>query len=386
MSIKDFWQNAIKYRLAGGHAADHAAMGLGAAPGLYNIKPTNMRHWRKSVANVIAGVADAKIACIGDSTTYGAGSTGSGTNNFRAGSWPTRLAALLSAIGIPAVQGSGNWNGSINPVSNGDPRWSLGAGWTQNGTATLGGPLIMNTTTTNVLSFTPGVQFDTIKIWYLQLSGLGTFSVSVDGGASLASVNCSGTTVFTSATVSCPNTSARIDITPTTLGNGFYIALVAVSLSTTKKVLIDNFGWYGQPISAFTGNTAVFSPIPALTAYAPDLTIICHTINDCVAGTAIATYTASHQSVINAAKAGGGDVMLMCGAPSGNTQYPANGAAYVNALKALAISNDIPLIDIDNRWTSYAASNPHGMYYDVLHPSAVGYIDIARAVAQAVTA
>jgi lysophospholipase L1-like esterase len=49
----------------------------------------------------------------------------------------------------------------------------------------------------------------------------------------------------------------------------------------------------------------------------------------------------------------------------------------------LAISNDIPLIDIFGRFTSYAVSNPLGLYNDSAHPSAAGYADKGAAIFRA---
>jgi len=47
--------------------------------------------------------------------------------------------------------------------------------------------------------------------------------------------------------------------------------------------------------------------------------------------------------------------------------------AYNQAIRGLAVTNNIPLIDIYSRWQSYAVSNAVGLYYDQIHPNGQGY-------------
>lgn len=336
---------------------------------------------RAAFAKVQDGVADARVFILGNSITYGAGTSGSLTANLRAKSYPTKLAALLTAAGTPSVQGSGNYNGGVTPLNTGDPRWSLGAGWANaSGVNTLGGYTLFNSSTNNVLSFSPGVQFDTIKIWYIQNAGLGSFTVSVDGGATLGTVACNGSMSLTSATVTCPNTATRIDFTPTTLGTGMYIALVEVSLSTKKQVLISNFGFHGGRVANFVTGTGPWAPLPALTSMAPDLTVICMTTNDIAQSTSIPTFSAQMQTLIDAAKAGGSDVALMSDIPFSSAVFTATAPFFVGALKDLAAANGCPFVDMVDRWASYSFSQPYGFYFDTVHGSNLGAVDQARAL------
>lgn len=76
-----------------------------------------------------------------------------------------------------------------------------------------------------------------------------------------------------------------------------------------------------------------------------------------------------------------GDVILLTSNPHQSLAFTAlNQAKY-----ELAISNDIPLIAIYDRFTSYAVSNPLGYFNDAAHPSAAGYADkeltICRSIA-----
>ena len=55
---------------------------------------------------------------------------------------------------------------------------------------------------------------------------------------------------------------------------------------------------------------------------------------------------------------------------------------YINVAKALAVTNDCPLVNLNDRWVSYtaAAALSPSFYYDAIHPSASGYADIATAI------
>ncbi len=55
---------------------------------------------------------------------------------------------------------------------------------------------------------------------------------------------------------------------------------------------------------------------------------------------------------------------------------------YQNAIYALSTSNNIALLDLTQRWTSYAVWNPIMPYGDILHPGAAGYADIALAMTE----
>lgn len=55
-------------------------------------------------------------------------------------------------------------------------------------------------------------------------------------------------------------------------------------------------------------------------------------------------------------------------------------AEFVGVVKQLAAANNLPMIDMTTRWTSYAYTNPVMAYHDPFHPGALGYSDFELAV------
>lgn len=335
--------------------------------------------WRKALAKVRSGGGRAKLALIGDSTTMGAGSTGASTNNAIVKSYPTQLAALLNSYHVGALASS-SWGIALLPAT--DPRVVYGTGWVQaTAVASLGGPMAScpNTATT-ALAFTPADQWDTCDIYYAKNSGLGTFTVNVDGGATLATVNANATSGFAKETISTTLGSHTVNIARNGTGGTIYIAGIHCYNSAENVVDVFNLGWYGSKVSQWHVTTNGWSTGNALPILAPDLSVICLTINDWNAATDTSAYTASMQALIDVAKTTG-DVILMTGVPSSTSSASVEQQATYNAICAsLAASNDIQIIDLTERWGSYVESNALGYYADGLHPLAIGYADIAAVV------
>jgi hypothetical protein len=55
---------------------------------------------------------------------------------------------------------------------------------------------------------------------------------------------------------------------------------------------------------------------------------------------------------------------------------------YITAMYQLAITNQIPIIDLFDRWGSYERANiaPFLFYGHILHPNGPGYSDFAQAI------
>ncbi len=46
-------------------------LGAGRSNGIYNLKPSNTKYWRRGLANVLSGTSHAALLALGDSTTAG---------------------------------------------------------------------------------------------------------------------------------------------------------------------------------------------------------------------------------------------------------------------------------------------------------------------------
>lgn len=355
-----------------------------SASGLMNIGAPNLLHWRKAIAKVRDGTGRGRLVLIGDSTTAGAGAGTGGTLNYNgayAKNWPRALGALLSAT-VPTSDNS-FFGDQCQNVAYGtyDPRVVLGTGWapTQN---SLGGNMFHFTVgSPGTLAFTPAGQIDTITIYYLNATG--TFTVNVDGGASLGTVTPSGTFLVSSQTFTVTKGAHTINMVAVNDAQVYVLGVVSYD-STTPAIDIIQTACSGSTASTFTSTGLGWSPMTVLAILAPDLTEIGLTINDSNAATALATYQTQMQAIITAAQLSG-DALLMVGAPS-NTANATNGTLdqYVGAVKSLALANNNGVVDLKTRWVSYAVTNPQLPYFDSLHPMRLGYRDIAQAVYEAI--
>jgi hypothetical protein len=94
------------------------------------------------------------------------------------------------------------------------------------------------------------------------------------------------------------------------------------------------------------------------------------------------TYPTQMQSIINAAKAGGADVLLMTGNPSRvDTITDTVQQQFNTALKKLAVTNSLPMIDQAARYTDWVTLNGKGWMYNANHPNESQYTDLGAFLA-----
>jgi lysophospholipase L1-like esterase len=358
------------------------------ASGVFNLNASSLLSWRKALANVRTGLGRGKIAVIGDSTSMATGAGASGALNlggaFPSG-WVQVLAARL-ASSVPTSTGSiiCDQGTALAPISYAtyDTRVTLGANWAASGSlGCIGGELFTFTAgAINNFSFTPVAAFDTIVVYYARGGGAASATVNVDGGASLGTLTFAGGAALVTTTFTVAKATHTINIVPVNDGPLNILGFQTFD-STTPAVDIVQLGIFGATTSTVGSASPNAWGLSALTTIAPSLTIIDLSINDSNNLTSLTTYTNSAINIINTAKTTG-SVMLMSGPPS-NTTQATNGtlATYVNALKSLAVSNNLPFLDLTTRWTSFAVTNPVLPYFDPLHPGKLGYQDIGSAVA-----
>lgn len=162
--------------------------------------------------------------------------------------------------------------------------------------------------------------------------------------------------------------------------------------STISSLQFINAGYDGATTTNWNNITSAYSAGNFATLGA-NLTIIALGINDILPSNGpipVATTSANIQTFITSAQTTG-DVILICENPAvvASTQSLANQTLYWNAVKALATSNNIPLVSIFDRWFSYEYSNPLGYYMTGafpinLHPDGQGYSDYAQAIYNAI--
>lgn len=360
--------------------------GSGGFPNVFNYTSpaTQLVKWRKAIANVKTGQGNARIMCVGDSTTFGVG-TGSSTSvgDMKPFSYPTQLANRLNAIGINAhansFAGYGQSSGLPNNFIN-DARIVAGNSWVPHTFPTVGGEYLKASTSTNSLAFTPTVPVDTFKI-ITPVGAFGHIGFDINGG----------TQTNVDETVGPVNGFVETVITGTLGTNtlnikyisGATVFLVGVEAYDSSKKWVDvyNVGWSGAKSVDLSAAT-VLSSYPWI---APDLSILNCGINDWNFGVSIATFTTQVQSIITALKAIG-DVVLVAPNPS-DTNVGAGASVavqqtFVAALYALASTNNLPLFDLFNRMQgTYALDNAAGYAADNVHLNKNGYADAAQFLA-----
>ena len=341
----------------------------------------------RALGNVQGGISDAKIAVIGDSTTYG--TTG---GSALEGIGPTNtIAELLTSAGFTSALGLSIPQDPANVGA--DVRWSAGTGWTQPvDTFAWGGLSAMytgaNGAGANTLTFTPsgGYSYDTFDIWYLQRTAAGTVQANIDGGSNTPIVTA-GTLAGKKATITATAGTSHVVQLGSVTGASVFIIGVEPSLSTTSKVRVANMGVYGSKTSDWINEAhALNGPLDCIAAYAADHYIINLGVNDAGAGVPTATFLAHLLTLATTCISTGAGVTIMSNVPSqaADGTYLANEALYAQALPAFCQTNGYDFADLFNAWggvTGYATLQPLGFYGagpSLLHPSALGYSDIGR--------
>lgn len=367
---------------------------------VYNWKPlTNLTNWRAAKQRVQSNSGNARILCIGDSTTFGVGSTGSLTaGNMIPLSYPTKLSAALLAGGLNASwdswNGSGSLSGAGSPARGGnDSRLNFhgAVDWSQSTAPTFGGQHFFATSGgTNPLSFTPTHNVDTFLVmYYNNSSGSGKLKIDIDGGTAQQIDGTLGTGQISSATITAGAVGSHTLNMNWVSGTAYCPGMFAYD-STKSVVDVANAGVSGCLASYFNTNGIISgnSPVAALGIH--DLFIIDLGINDWVNSTALGTWASAMQTNISACKAYG-DVILMSPNPSGQTTgggetgIPLTNTQlqFINTYRALSLANNVPLFDLWNRWGSYEgmAAVPTPLVFNNYHPIAAGYTDIASFLA-----
>jgi lysophospholipase L1-like esterase len=333
----------------------------------YNLKQAHLRRTRAAMGKVLAQTGYARFAFLGDSTVAGAYGGNSGTN-----SWPARFIALLEKAGYPKL-GTG-LVACFNNYAAAEPRITL-----YSGTVSLSAfsNMVTNSTTLN------GVQFDTtttgevgtvMDVFYDNSSA--PFDVNIDGGAKVRVTPPGGNSIGIYSVTGLANTTHQA---------------IAWRVSGTMRILgfrlranaaygVDSYnaGISGAKTDSLASTNFQHVTQTAVTAAgwnADCVFIMCET-NDAGQATAVATFKANLQTAINTAKAASTDIVLVAGFPLNGTDL----TTYTAALYQLADSNDLPLIDMQARWGTWAAANALGQYSDNAHPTASGYADAGRAI------
>lgn len=334
-------------------------------------------HWRLALQKVRDNTGDARILCVGDSTTSGVGSTGGNVQNST--SFPQRLIQFMNTTITPTVAGC------VIPTtgSPADSRVPLPSGWSNQGFGAGANASYEGPDSAGNGVFSPAVNCDGMYFIY-EAGGAGTVTATVTGGTPTV-VTFPGTNgTFRSPLISAGSASAAntLTLTPAVSGNFVFFAGVEPVLSTKRQVLVSNAGVPGSTTTDWAVTNAPSGGADFIKAVAPDLTIISLGINDAAAAVSAATVSTNLQTLITAAKVSG-DVILATPLPNQTAGTIAQEKLYLPVYYSLAQSNSCLLLDEFARLGS--AYNANFMNGDGTHGNDYGYWDWSQAFMQLLT-
>lgn len=352
-----------------------------------------LKHFQAGLGRVLSGTGNMTILCDGDSTWLSLGAViGGGTGDGKTLSICGQLLNLFRAAGIPSISqnfiGDGQTGNASTENHTYDPRLVLGSGWASCAPQfrALGGTVLCANSATGSTTFTPTEPIDTIKFCYLNGSGNGTFSYSIDGGLAVnINTNTTAGTACTIVTAS-PPAYHSVAFNWVSGAQGVYLGSIIDTNSTLHQV---NFLIAGWPSSSSTdhANTAnSFGGIistSSLAAYKPDLVLEeGGVINDWNANTSGATTLANLITIGNAWLGNGADFVLVTPNPTAISATPrSQQLTSVAAMFSAATSLAVPIVDYFNAIGTWEIANALGIEFDVYHELYTGYTGQAKIIA-----
>ena len=349
------------------------------------IDPRKLTRWRAALSGMLARSTRPKLICVGDSTTFGAFSSGTNSGEQKASSYPSFLARLLTSSGLPAhanaLYGDGSAVYESNHENDGRLRWA--GGWSQSPDTLEGrsvGGQYYRSSSAGTLSFTPTAPVDTFAVWYVSTIGSGTLGVGVKGSvSSLRSTSSSGADDLGVTIVTVPLGLNALDLWWSSGGPVGVTAIEAYD-SAVAQISVVNAGWSGATTADYAVQARAWSPSKSLHRYMPDLTLVSLGLNDILAAVPAKQFQDHLQTIVTAAGITG-DVALVTFPPIAvATSTSELQRAYRDVMVTVADANGITLIDNWSRFGSYEAQSPLGYYGDDVHLRDLGYADFARGI------
>jgi lysophospholipase L1-like esterase len=344
---------------------------------VYNLNQGNFRRWRAALSSAIYGTGVARLNCYGDSITFGY----LGTPKQWQGSYATQLRNRI------AKRTSNAGTGVVNLVdySGDDLRWTFAGTWSAlAGYGPFGASAQQTNTPGSTVAFASDVACDSFTIHYLTSSGGGTFGGSVDVCYG-STVNANtGSLLYATTTISA-GASGLHTLTLTAPASGYLYLIAVEATNGPSGIRVSRVSKGGAKVSDLvaTANGAGASVSTSIDQLNPDLGILFFGHNEYLQQVAIATYKTNMQTAIDRIRTTkSGDVLLVACIPNSDQSKAITQDMYRQALYELADTNNLPLLDLAERWGSYAISNaaPLSLYGDVTHPNSKGYGDVAAAV------
>lgn len=346
--------------------------------------------YRAALAATEANTADTRIAYLGDSTVAGAYGSGVIWDNCRTFCPPVLLGNWLKQhLGLPVSLDAAFGQGNSGVALGYDPRVTRGV-WTASGSndgnpgGLGGGSYRQDNNELAVINFAFADTFDTIEVDYLTNTGGANFTISINGGAALgAAVSSTGSLALVTATRTCTPGVHTVNINRQA-GAGFMcIFAVRVRSSTTRRVLVWNWGFGGTTVANWLDTANVWFGGVYGPALLPHLVLVQLGINDAIAAVSNATALTDYQALVDMYRPFA-DVVFVTPIPvAAGSASLVNQKNVITACRAIAQQNGCPIVDAAAVFGTQLAGVSAGYFApadDPVHPGPTGYRVIADAV------
>jgi lysophospholipase L1-like esterase len=337
--------------------------------------------WRKALAKVRLNQGDAKLLCEGDSTTLGYVAPANTYPTSALESYPADLATMINSSLVPSFVGLGipSTNNSAT-----DLRWTVGTGWAADPGAGIGwgsNQLYKGVSATGSLDYTPGAKsgsVDKFDVYYIANGTSTTFTITATGGTPVNVTTGSQNGVFkATCTAAAAGTGNSVSVTMTT--GTVRIVGVEPYLSTASRVRVGNAG-VGGGTGTTAADTSIYATVEHIKAYAPDLAIISFGLNDAAVPKTANSFKAALETLVDTVKLSGDAILMSPPPPVAGSNMDLGLSWYRPIYETVARDKKVGFVDLGRRWGSRELLNPLGYYSDTLHPSRIGYSDVAQAV------
>lgn len=287
------------------------------------------------------------IAAVGDSTVAGFNMVNGGTNQV-INSWPMQLAGMLSRSS--AQNRWGTASGTFATLLQMDGRVTSTGAWSQTATFAPGGNAY-GATAAGSMTFTPNQNVNHFDLYWRDGAVGRTFTYSVNGGAAVT-VTSSGTTRVVKTSVHLPVPVSSNIVLTWSAGTVIIFGIDAYDDSLGLPTRVWNFGISGATSTQLVDNSdTAGGRTAAYNAGNADLWIIeGGIVNDWRQNIPVATSKANLTTLVNLAKSQKGNtgraILITPPADSDMSNSGPIQGQYVQAMREVAIEQNVPLIDI----------------------------------------
>lgn len=337
---------------------------------------------------ILAGIYDSNGT--GEGAGTGGGTAPKLTNAFGKGPHEQIAEVTPTLAGLPlrttSWWGEGNCLNNAVPVTEYNPRLTLGAGWDRTTGSTLfalgGSHMVGSAGSAGYLAYNFGSPITHVEI-YMVVNATNSAAVGVytSANALITTLNTNNATSSVQKfTIAFPLADGIIKVKNNGAANCYVAGMVAWN-EAEKAIILSRHSYSGATTGTFNDTTNVWSGMGYYPVEAPDACIVALTINDILAGTSRSTYN-TNLAYIADFVARYGDLIVSTGGNGSAGGWTNGTSAGIEAeAKKVAGLYGAPFVSMHKEWVDWNTTNALGQEFDGNHRSATGYRDQARVYA-----